>query len=551
MKLLAMVVVAATTTAAAQSAVPTGARDISSDEGVVQGRVVDARTGRPVADASVDLQGLDRAWSVSTDGQGRYEIAAVDPGEYRMSARAPGYVPSQFGQRNASERGSTIDVSGGRLTTGINVRLEPAGTVNGAIVDERGEGLAAVEMELVADRYSPAGVIPVAVAFAQSEEQGAFKFTNVLPGDYYVRAYTSAIRPPGDRGQVYRASFFPGVSQVEFAQRVKLGAGEEAFGINFPLLSAQTRRVEGTVSDSTGLAVAQTRVRVMGIGLNSTRAEYLAQVDDRGRFEIRNVTPGPYLLNVIDPTPGRNGARWLSASREITVEDDVVDLELRASLGVRVEGQIVRDPDASATRSLNAAAVRVAFERRIGAAGFQTAQGPAISAGGAFSAEIAGGLSFIRVTDVPAEWTVKAIWLDGADAANQEVDLGDGGRRQIEIVLTDRFTSVRGSLVDRRSRPVAHASVVVFPEDPTRWRDSPRVVRETRSGRDGQFEFVALPPADYLVVAVDALPSSAWMDPEVLNRLRPVATRFRLDEGEQRVVSLTLSPTPDGLIPAY
>jgi hypothetical protein len=41
------------------------------------------------------------------------------------------------------------------------------------------------------------------------------------------------------------------------------------------------------------------------------------------------------------------------------------------------------------------------------------------------------------------------------------------------------------------------------------------------------------------------------MDPEVLNRLRPVATRFRLDEGEQRVVSLTLSPTPDGLIPAY
>src|SRR5687767_5763811 len=132
MRLLAMVVVAATTTAAAQSAVPTG--DISSDEGVVQGRVVDTRTGRPVAGASVDLQGLDRAWSMSTDGQGRYEITAVDPGEYRMSARAPGYVPSQFGQRNASERGSTFDVSGGRVTTGIDVRLEPAGSINGTIV---------------------------------------------------------------------------------------------------------------------------------------------------------------------------------------------------------------------------------------------------------------------------------------------------------------------------------------------------------------------------------------------------------------------------------
>jgi len=548
MKLLAMVVVAATTTAAAQSAVPTGARDISSDEGVVQGRVVDARTGRPVADASVDLQGLDRAWSVSTDGQGRYEIAAVDPGEYRMSARAPGYVPSQFGQRNASERGSTIDVSGGRLTTGINVRLEPAGTVNGAIVDERGEGLAAVEMELVADRYSPAGVIPVAVAFAQSEEQGAFKFTNVLPGDYYVRAYTSAIRPPGDRGQVYRASFFPGVSQVEFAQRVKLGAGEEAFGINFPLLSARTRRVEGTVSDSTGLAVGQTRVRVVGIGLNSTRAEYLVGVDARGRFEIRDVTPGPYMLNVTDPTPGRSSARWLSASREITVEDDVVDLELRASLGVRVEGRIVRDPDA--TQPLDPAAVRVEFERRIGATGFLAVSAPAVRAAGGLSVEIPGGLTFIR-TEVPAQWTVKAIRLDGADLTDQEIDLGDGGRRQIEIVLTDRLTHVRGRAADKEGRPVANGSIVVFPDDPARWRESRRVVRETRSGRDGQFEFVALAPAEYLVVAVDALPSNAWMDPEVLNRLRPVATRFRLDEGEQRVISLTLSPTPDGLIPAY
>jgi protocatechuate 3,4-dioxygenase beta subunit len=464
MKLLASLLVA-TATAAAQTPVPTGARDIPSDEGIVQGRVVDARTGRPVAHALVDLQGLDRAWSASTDAQGRYEIAAVDPGEYRMSARAPGYVPSQLGQRNASERGSTFDVSGGRLTAGIDVRLEPAGTINGTIVDERGEGLAGVEVELVADRYSPAGVIPVGFAFAQTEEQGAFKFTNVLPGDYYVRAYTSAIRPPRDRGHVYRASFFPGVSQVEFAQRVKLAAGEEAFGVTFPLLAAQTRRLAGTVSDSTGLAVEQTRVRVMGIGLNSTRREHLVDVGPGGRFEIRDVTPGPYLLNVIDPTPGRSSARWLSATREIAVEDDVVDLELRAGLGVRVEGRIVCDPDA--TQPLDPLAVSVEFERRIGAMGFTGVPATAVGADGSFSVDIPGGFSFVR-TEVPAQWTVKALHVDGGDVTDQEIDLGDGGRRQIEIVLTNHLTRVRGSAVDKSGRPVANGSIVVFPDDPAR-----------------------------------------------------------------------------------
>jgi hypothetical protein len=549
MNLLAMVLVAATTTAAApQTPVPTGARDIPIDEGVVQGRIVDARTNRPIPGASVDLQGLDRAWTTSADGQGRYEIAAVDPGEYRMSVRAPGYVPAQFGQRNASERGTTIDVSGGRVTRGIDVRLQPAGSINGTVVDERGEGLAGVEIELVADRYSPAGVIHVGAAFAQSGQDGAFKFTNVLPGDYYVRAYTSTIRPPRDRGQVYRATFLPGVSHIEFAQRVTLGAGEDAFGIILPLLSAQTRRITGTVSDSTGLPVGQTRVRAMGIGLNSTRSEHLVNVEADGRFEIRDVTPGPYMLNVIDPTPGRSTARWLSATREITVEDDVVDLELRANLGVRVEGRIVRDPDA--TRPLDPAAVRVEFERPMGTGGFLAVSPPAVGADGAFSVEIPGGLVFIR-SQLPAQWMVKGIRIDGTDVADHDFDFGDGGRRHLEIILTDRLTRVLGRAADKRARPVVNGSIVVFPDDPAKWRESRRLVRETRSGRDGQFEFVALPPGEYLAVALEALPSNAWMDPEVLARLRSVATHFTLDEGEQRVISLTLSPPPDGLISVH
>jgi hypothetical protein len=131
------------------------------------------------------------------------------------------------------------------------------------------------------------------------------------------------------------------------------------------------------------------------------------------------------------------------------------------------------------------------------------------------------------------------------------VDFGDGLRRGIEIVLTDRVSSVRGVVTDTSERPAAQSSIVVFADDPTRWTAPSRFVRETRSDRDGRFEFGDLPPASYLAVALERVPPNAWTDPDVLDRLRPLASRFQLDEGEQQGISLRLSPTPGGLFPIY
>ena len=118
-------------------------------------------------------------------------------------------------------------------------------------------------------------------------------------------------------------------------------------------------------------------------------------------------------------------------------------------------------------------------------------------------------------------------------------------------MLTDRVSIVRGNVMDRNGRPMGNVSVVLFADDPTLWEgESSRFVRETRSGRDGGFELTGLPPGDYLAVAIENLPLRAWMNSDVLNRLRPLATPFRLDEGEDHVVSLRVSPAPDGIIPA-
>ena len=540
---------------------PTSGADpsLASDEAVVRGQVVDARSGRPVPNARVVVSRGDRSGAASTNDQGRYEVRALVPGDYTVDVRAQGYVPTRYGQREPTEPGSTVEVRGGRYTTGVNVRLEPAGVVTGRVFDDRGEGLAGVEIELLAERLLPDGIRPASVGFAQTEAQGVFRINDVLPGDYYVRAHASpSLRPSrAPRGQAYVSTFYPGVSRSEYGQLLHLSSGQELFGIDFPLATAPTRRVGGIVVDPGDGPRPRTRVHLRAIGLNSIDAQYDANVESNGHFEVTDVVPGDYMLSVFQP--GSMTARWISTTRLVAVDDDVVDLELRAQPGAHVDGRVVRDQ--FATRSLDPAGVNVVFEHRMSAGGPGLAWTGIIARGangamrigsdGGFSIESPGGLSRIRVSELPANWTLKAVRVDGADITDQPVDFGQGTRK-VEIVLTDRVSIVRGNVMDRSGRPMGNVSVVLFADDPTLWEGaSSRFVRETRSGRDGGFELKGLPPGDHLAVAIENLRPQAWMNTEVLNRLRSLATRFSLDEGEEHVVSLRVSPPPDELIPAF
>ena len=82
-------------------------------------------------------------------------------------------------------------------------------------------------------------------------------------------------------------------------------------------------------------------------------------VSSNGSFQIRNVVPGDYMIQVGDPG---ESTRWLAATRHLTVDDDV-SVELVARRGARLEGRIVRengDPLPFDPRT-----VEVGFEQRV------------------------------------------------------------------------------------------------------------------------------------------------------------------------------------------
>jgi hypothetical protein len=105
------------------------------------------------------------------------------------------------------------------------------------------------------------------------------------------------------------------------------------------------------------------------------------------------------------------------------------------------------------------------------------------------------------------------------------------------VVLTDRITTVSGTVQPRRER--AGYSVVVFPDDSTRWAYPSRYVRTARVDDSGRFSIGGLPANErYYAVAVDYLEEGEEQDPQILERLRSRAMTFTLGEAEQRSVVL-------------
>jgi beta-lactamase regulating signal transducer with metallopeptidase domain len=529
---------------APQAPAPTVGRPIPATEAVLQGRVVEANSARPVANASVQAMGTEGAAQTRTNDDGRYELRGLKPGSYTVVVKAGGFVETYYGKTSTTimDFGSRVTAAGGRVTSGLDVRLQPAASVSGRITDAKGQALAGVEVELVREQTS-GDIAPGPGGFAQTVEDGTYRVQDIGPGDYYVRAYTSRnMRPADGPASAFAPTFYPGVSDVDSAQRLRLYPGQELLDVDFVLATSRSLRVAGRLVDPSGELVSGIGVMLHPMAPSGLPGgETRVSVDANGGFEITDVVPGNYMLNVLDP---RRTMRWVAGQRFLTVSDDVLDLELRATLGATLEGRVVRDP--TAARPLDLKAVQVGFETRVEGqrAGFSGSTFP-VGADGGFSLESPGGLARFHVKRLPPGWMVREVTLDGSDMSEGPLDFGSGTHR-VEIVLTDRVSSISGVVVDRNGRPLTNYTVVVFPPDSTRWHHGSRFILSARSDHAGYFRLEGVPAGQYLAVAVPALPLG-WDDPAVLEKLQGSAEQMRLGEGQQLTVSIRASPTPAGL----
>ena len=468
----------------------TPARDnptAATGTGRIRGRVVSADNGTPLRRAQLRLTAMEirvnRA--ATTDADGRYEFAELPAGRYSMTVARNGYVTLQFGQQRPFEPGRPLELADAQVMDRIDFALPRGSVIAGRITDELGEPMAGVRMTASRYRYLPSGerqlspFNPGGMFIIVTNDLGEFRIFGLMPGTYVVSAdpddggfisTQSGIIPPGPSSGAsdgYATTYYPGTLSSDEAQAVTVGVAEVATA-TFPLASVRMAKVSGTIRNSAGGPAAGARVVLRardGFG-GFYRGQPPSGPD--GGFTIPNVPPGDY---VVDANPGNMrtnaGESFETGSLAVTVAGrDVSDLVITMTTGATVAGRVIYDSTSTQNRPDRVrpqpADPRTPFR-------FGPDDG-AVDSAGRFQLRGLSGRMLFRTGMSTAYggggmWTIKSVTLNGNDITDVPLDVSNAGDVSgIEIVVTDRSTTVSGTVVTTLRAPVRDYVVAIFPD---------------------------------------------------------------------------------------
>jgi hypothetical protein len=538
------------TAPAVREAPPRDAASAAMGTAAISGRVTNLDTGRPLRRARilVTSPALPSSRSASTNSDGRYEIRDLPPGQYSLKVDRGGYLPLAYGQRRPGEPGKPLELAEGQTATAIDFALPRVGVISGRVVDEFGEPMAKVNMWAMQFRYFQGARKLVAVgSHTSTDDSGQYRLSGLAPGEYVVMGHIRDTWPlEGTPTQMfaYAPSYFPGAIAPGEAQRIKVDVGQDLGNIDFALVPGRTSRVSGTVFNAAGMPLAGETVSlsqlVLGPGMNSIfPSSNTDKTGPDGRFSVINVQAGEYQL-AVRPAAG-NDQPAQEARQMIQVAGlDIDGLVIVTGSGGTVRGQVTSD-DGTPVPGVDRLSVQArSLTPAAWTATLWSSGNGRVNADGTFELKWLVGPVVLSIGTLTGDWMLKAVELNGRNLADDPLDLAHGETMSgVRIVLTNRPTHVRGGLLDEKEQP-AEGTVVIFPEDTSRWREGSRTIRSARPDQKGEFSIKGLPAGKYLIAAVDYVQDGQWYDPEFLADLRPRAERLSLAEAESKRIDLTV-----------
>jgi hypothetical protein len=311
--------------------------------GAISGTVVDARTGRPIADAVVSLRGTSPLSSPGerlTDAKGRFVFRGLVASDYFITVTRFGYADGGFGRTPQFANGTSVALTDGQWFSDAHVRLWRPAAVSGSVTDERGEPVVGVPVRLLALLTVGGRQQLAAGPGTTTDDRGAYRIAGLRPGRYIanVPSVQNALpagvsadpkpsasgaataprlalatsdghrlilgyypTPPVSNGRtlVYPPVFHPNARTVTEAALIDLAPGDDREGVDVRLDPVPSARISGTL-DGPPEVVAGLLLRLVSagseeLGVGSETATTI--VAGNGTFVFLNVPAGAYTID--------------------------------------------------------------------------------------------------------------------------------------------------------------------------------------------------------------------------------------------------------------
>jgi protocatechuate 3,4-dioxygenase beta subunit len=252
-------------------------------------------TSGPVPPISVGTSGaLAYVSQVETGRDGRFRLSNLRPGPYRIVASHDDFAPAE------SER---LQLQAGAARADIELVMRPGAELAGRVVDERGDGLEGIPVEL---RVGAEGLPRMSV----TATDGSFSFRG-------VRGEVSVTALPYDLPPV----------------REDVAMGEDALVTVELALSNTLYTLRGRVVDERGFGVGGALVSVSSKSAKSP-VRRSAKSDPDGTFSVPALPEPPFELDAAHPA---------FSSTQIDPVDSIEDVRVVMSAGVTLLGEVLDD----------------------------------------------------------------------------------------------------------------------------------------------------------------------------------------------------------------
>lgn len=500
----------------------------SGETFTISGSVVNSVTGEPIPHALVRTNGyLQR--SVFSDSEGRFQMDGVPAGRVNLTAQKPGFVNQQDMSVYSPEW-----VNVGPSTPSVSVKLLPQSAIFGRVTDAAGQPLEHMPLRMTCQNIRDGRKRWESRGMTETDEDGHFRFSNLLPGTYYLNVgpsfmenRLSAVSETPKIG--YPSEYYPGVPDLSAASPLQLAAGAQ-MEADFSLSAVPLYTVTGSVAGHIG---------EQGVGFqvfNQSGDEISLPTTynmGAGTFRMESVPAGSYIVRAVSQV----GAQTLRAETRLSVASNLDNVRMLLGPATSIPISVRMDSrDSSNTTSTTLqrppVSVRLLPTDAAGTESYSSYQvrGPGQDA--MVLQNVDPGTYTVDVMP-QAPWYAQSATYGQTNLLYDNLFLTNSGQSYpIEIVLRNDGASLTGTVKASDDTGV-QATVIIAPQ-PTS-KVAPKAVQTT-----GSFTASGLAPGEYLVYAFDHTTGMEYSNPDVLATYSSQAAQVTLSAGQQAQVSVDL-----------